>query len=87
MAITYGRPGVRIQIGERTPPPRRAVLWSCADYRCSPPREVPLVNAPDWSGSRPGPSAGDVFLLAANPDGRVIVARREFADQIVTVRP
>lgn len=87
VAITYGRPGVRVQIGERTPPPRRAVLWSCADYRCWSPREVPLIEAPEWSSNIPGPSPGDAFLLAANPDGRVIVARRESADLIVTVRP
>ncbi|RZU73103.1 hypothetical protein EV384_1500 [Micromonospora kangleipakensis] len=87
VAITYGRPDVRVRIGERTLLPRRAVLWSCADYRCWSPREVPLIEAQEWSSNVPGPSSGDAFLLAANPDGRVVVARRAAADQIVTVRP
>lgn len=87
VAITHGEPGVRVQIGEPIPAPRRAVLWTCADYRCRSPLEIPLIEAPEWSGNFPGPSPGDAFLLAADPDGRVIVARKRSPEHIVTVRP
>ena len=88
VAIKAGAPGVRVHVGEEAPGPRRAVLWTCVDYRCRSPREVPLTDAalPEWSGDFLGPSAGDAFLLAVNPDGRVIVVRQQVPDQIVTVR-
>ncbi|GAA4572923.1 hypothetical protein GCM10023176_36850 [Micromonospora coerulea] len=87
VTIRAGRPGVALYVGEKPSVPHRLVLWTCADYRCRSPREVPLVEVPDVSSARPGPQLGDAFRLAANPDGRVIVVRELAPDEVITVRP
>ncbi|MFE9689036.1 hypothetical protein [Micromonospora sp. NPDC005806] len=86
VAVTPGQPGARLQVGSQVSGPRRAVLWACADFRCSAPREIQLTAAEPWASGVSVPYPGDAFLLAAGPDGRVVVARL-WPDQVVTVRP
>ncbi|MCW3816254.1 hypothetical protein ONA91_17560 [Micromonospora sp. DR5-3] len=87
VAVMPGPPGARLQVGSQVSGPRRAVLWVCADFRCLAPREIPLTAVEPWAGGVSPLSPRDVFLVAANPDGRVVAARRLWSDQIVTVRP
>lgn len=77
---------VGVQVGQSAPQPRRAVLLACADYLCRNPRRIPLVELPPSFSNVPGRAPTDIWLMAANPDGRVVLAQRS-TDRIITVRP
>ncbi|MGN9774474.1 hypothetical protein ACTMS0_01635 [Micromonospora sp. H33] len=77
--------GVRLQVGAPAPAPRRAVLLVCGDLRCDRPRRIPLVELPPVYGP-PGRPVTEGWLLAANPDGRVVLAPR-YPETNITVRP
>jgi hypothetical protein len=78
--------GVHIRVGQPTAPPNRALLLSCQDHRCSEPDRIPLVEFPSSSFTFYPESPEKIWLLAANPDGRVVLAQQHSPDRIVTVR-
>lgn len=83
-----GPEGIRLQIGQPAAPSLHAVLLSCDDHHCRQPKRIPVHVGELGSSNLPRPLPSEIWMMAANPDGRVLLVRPMYSPTvIITVKP
>lgn len=81
------RDGVWLRVGE-TPPEIQTTLLVCADAACEQARRIPIEFDVLGSSNVPRPLPGEIWIMAVNPDGRVLLTRpRHTPSEVYVVRP